>query len=98
MRSEQLDRREVQLVRFEHREYARKLPAQSSGANPQVRLVLRHVQRLDGIFEHRGKRLLTIQPASIDLTEMNQQSSGERALLSHQRSKSRHQLRIIQRT
>ncbi|HKU41219.1 MAG TPA: hypothetical protein VJR89_23815 [Polyangiales bacterium] len=94
MWSEQLDCSQVQLVALEHPQDHGKPPAQPSGSNPYECFVLRHMQRLDGVREHRRKRIRPEQPTLIHLSHVNQQASSERAIPSNQLLEPSNQLRI----
>ncbi|HKP56718.1 MAG TPA: hypothetical protein VJV78_08360 [Polyangiales bacterium] len=96
LRRQQPDSGQMQLVPLQHLQNQRKLPSHLGNAQAHVRLILGHMQRFDGVLEHRRERLLPIQPARLDLPEMQHQPRSDAAILPHQPMQPRHQRDIVQ--
>ena len=70
MGSNQARAREMKVPLLERRQNDRKLPSRPRDRDSFVRDTFGEVEHVDAIIEHRGARLLEVEPPRIDLPQM----------------------------
>jgi hypothetical protein len=68
----------------DHVEDAGEAAGGASGLNAQVRARLRHVQALDTVAVHAAASVLKVEPAAVDLGEVDEEASGEATVFADQ--------------
>jgi len=76
-RSDLFYRAQVQAPIAQHLEQDRIRSRRPCHGDAQVGRILRQVQHLGAVAEHRGRRLACKQPASIDLADMRHEIGGD---------------------